>query len=92
MDNAHKLFLEYYDKLSDDIFVYDNTMQLITEDSDISYYELRMLFTLLFKYTTDKDTKKILANVLKVLTSLEIRNKPVPTIKKLKSNSKPIFR
>jgi hypothetical protein len=60
-------------------------------EGDLTYYELRKFITLLFRTVKNADTKKILADILKALAVLEIKNMPVPTIKKLKSISPKIF-
>lgn len=65
--------------------------EIISEDSDLTYYELRRFLTLLFRKIKDKDTKKIFGEVLKALTVLELQRIPVPTVKKLKSVSPLIF-
>ena len=60
-------------------------------ESDLTYYELRRFLTLVYRTVNDKDTKDVLANILKALAVLELRRMPVPTIKKLKSTSPKIF-
>lgn len=69
---------------------YNISEQLLTE-SDLTYYSLRKFITLLFRTVKNADTKGVLADILKALAVLEIKNKPVPTIKKLKSLSPKIF-
>jgi len=70
----------------------DETMdEILSEDSDLTYYELRRFLTLLFRKVHDKDTKKNLGEILKALAVLELQRVPVPTIKKLKSASPLIF-
>jgi len=64
---------------------------ILSEDSGLTYYELRRFVTLLYRNSKEKSTKEVLGDLLKVLTVLEIRKQPVPVIKKLKSNSPEIF-
>ena len=71
--------------------IYDGKVVLLNEASDLTYYELRRLITMLFKMSKDKDAKKVISEVLKNLTVLELKNKPVPTIQKLKTVSPKIF-
>lgn len=61
------------------------------ESSDITYYELRRLITIMYKMAKDKVTKNVLGDILKILTVLELKKQPVPTIQKLKSHSPKIF-
>lgn len=60
---------------------------LITEakGSGYSYYELRVLLTMLFKYATDSSTKQILKNLIKTTTKLEMLNIPMPVLPKIGS-------
>ena len=67
------------------------TSRILNEDSALTYYELRQFITLLYKTISDKDTKSVLGEILKSLTVMELRKLPVPTIKKLKSQSPKIF-
>jgi uncharacterized FlaG/YvyC family protein len=60
-------------------------------ESDLTYYELRRFLTLIYRTVKDKDTKDVIANILKALAVLELKRMPVPTIKKLKSTSPKIF-
>lgn len=57
----------------------------------VTYYNLRQFLTLLHKNSNDSDLNKLIVNLLKVLAKLEIRNMPIPTIKKLSSVSPEIF-
>ena len=57
----------------------------------VTYYNLRQFITLMINYTNDSDLRKLLKEVLIVLAKMEILNKPVPTIKKLKNVSPDIF-
>ena len=78
-------------KLNELILLKKSDKWLLLESDGLTYYELRQFLTLLYKNIKDKPTKEILANVLKILTVMEIRKLPVPTIKKLKSASPKIF-
>ena len=64
---------------------------VILESSDVTYYELRRLITVIYRTVKEKETKTVLADILKALTVMEIQQKPVPTIKKLKSISPKVF-
>lgn len=59
---------------------------LITEAKrGYSYYELRVLLTMLFKYATDPQTKVVLKNLIKTTTRLEMLNIPMPVLPKIGS-------
>jgi hypothetical protein len=60
-------------------------------NESVTYYQLRSFLTLLYKTSNDSDYKKMIMESLKILSILEVREKPIPTIKKLKSNSPEIF-
>lgn len=62
---------------------------LLTEG--LTYYELRRFVTLIYKMAKEKETKAVLAELLKILAVLEIKKLPVPTIQKLKAASPQIF-
>ena len=57
----------------------------------ITYYNLRQFITLMHRTTSDTALKGLFLELLKVLAKLEVVNKPVPAIKKLKSISPEIF-
>jgi hypothetical protein len=65
--------------------------KIINESSDVTYYELRKLMTMLFKTVKGKDTKNAVGEILKALTVMELKQRPVPTINKLKSTSPKVF-
>ena len=69
----------------------EHVEEFVLTEGSTTYYELRKFITLLFKTVKEPITKKILADILKALTVLEIKNMPVPTIKKLKAVSPKIF-
>jgi hypothetical protein len=62
---------------------------LLTEG--VTYYNLRQFLTLMYRSTSDSSLKGSLLEILKVLARLEVLNRPVPTIKKLTTNSPEIF-
>jgi hypothetical protein len=68
-----------------------NTTDVLTESSDLTYYELRKFVTVLLKNVRGKDTKKILSDLLNTVSRMEIIKVPIPTIKKQKSISPKIF-
>ena len=85
------MFNDIYDhfKLLNELYYSDNCLLL---ENDLTYYELRKFVTSLFRNVKEIETKKVLADILKALAVLEIKNKPVPTIKKLKATSPKIFK
>ena len=62
----------------------------LMEENDITYYQLRLLFTRIYQQSQG-ETKKILSDILKIVTKMSIMNKPLPTIKKLSNNSAKVF-
>ena len=64
----------------------------LNEDSDITYYELRKLFAVLEKQTKDPVSRRVIMDILTILTKLEVRNVPIPLIKKSLSKSKKVFK
>jgi hypothetical protein len=78
-----KLFLELNVKL--------DSVKVPLFESDLTYYELRKFLTIMFKNIRDTDTKKILGEILKILTVMELKKQTVPTVKKLRSTSPNIF-
>lgn len=72
-----KYYLSTYTDMSYDSYI-------ITEAKrDYSYYELRVLLTMLFKYSADSATKEVLKNLLKTATRLEMMNVPLPILPKI---------
>jgi hypothetical protein len=63
---------------------------MLTE-SGVTYYDLRRFLTLLTRNNKDESVKKMLTSVIKTLASLEVKNKPVPLIPRLKSISPELF-
>lgn len=82
--------LNLFEKLNDVIEIEEDE-RLVVEESNVTFYELRNLMTLLFKNAKDKTTQTVCADILKMLTIMELRNKPVPTIQKLKTSSPKVF-
>ena len=80
--------LNLFEKLNDCIELQE---KVITEESDVTYYELRKLVTMLYKTTKKAESKTVLGDILKSLTVMELQKKPVPTIQKLKSKSPKVF-
>jgi len=83
-------FIKLLRKL-EEVFDEQVNEQLINESSDVTYYELRKLMTMLFKTVKRKETKNVIGEILKALTMMELKQKPVPTINKLKSTSPKVF-
>jgi len=75
----------------EECFDEDIPEKILLEESDLTYYELRKLVTVLFKQVKSKDTKDVLSDILKTLTVMELKTKPVPTVQKLKSTSPKVF-
>jgi hypothetical protein len=69
----------------------NNKQSQSKEVSNVTFYEIRSLITHIAKDVSRKDTKAILDDILKTLERLEVSNKPVPTIAKLKTTSKSIL-
>ncbi len=63
----------------------------INESTGITYYELRQLLTLFIKNTHDSQTKKVITELIKIIYIMELKDKPVPNIRKLKNISPQIF-
>jgi len=91
--------MKLHEKYLNDIF---NTFQMVnerievnqrilTEDSELTYHELRGFTALLLRTVSDKGTKTMLNDILFALGKLEVMNKATPTIKKLKSKSPKVF-
>lgn len=85
---------ERINELCEEIFtekfeIEDQGLALLEEG--VTYYNLRQFVTLMINFTNDNDTKKNLKEILIILTKMEILNKPIPSIKKLKSASPEIF-
>jgi hypothetical protein len=83
-------FIKLLRKL-EEVFDEQVNEQLFCEESDVTYYELRKLMTMLFKTVKGKETKNVIGEILKALTMMELKQKPVPTINKLKSTSPKVF-
>jgi hypothetical protein len=77
----------YLEKQSD----LDDIWMLSEANNKLTYYELRQFLTLLLKNANKIETKYMLDDLLKILGKLEILNKPVPTIAKIKTISPNIF-
>lgn len=63
----------------------------LLESSNLTYYELRRFISILLKVSKDPYTIRVLNNINKCLTALEIRKVSVPTVKRISSKSKRIF-
>ena len=85
MDSVENLFIKL------DNCITQNDIVRMSINESLSYYELRKFVTLLYRTVKDSSTKSVIADILKALAVLEIKNKPIPTIKKLKSISPKIF-
>lgn len=65
--------------------------RVLSENSDLTYHELRAFVTLLMKTIKDKNTKSVLSDILMALGKLEVLNRPAPTVRKMKGVSPKIF-
>lgn len=74
-----------------DILLSNINIPLYEEEKGVTYYELRVFLTMLYRQINDETTKKVLGNILKTLAVMEIRKIPIPTVKKLKGSSPIIF-
>jgi hypothetical protein len=69
------------------------SLQLVSENNGgLTYYELRQFLTILLKQTSNSEVKKIVSNILKTVSKLEIMKVPVPALRKQKSISPKIFK
>ena len=64
----------------------------LKEESNITYYELRKLFAVLEKQTQDPVVLKVLKDISRILAKLEVRNVPIPTLKKSLARSRQVFK
>lgn len=72
--------------------IFEN-LQLVNEaEGGLTYYELRQFLAVLLRQTKSPDVRRIIDNVLKTVSKLEIMKVPVPAIKKQKSISPSIFK
>jgi len=71
--------------------VLEEGLMISEASSGLTYYEMRSFLALLLKNTRQNDTKNVLDDLLKTLGKLEMMNKPVPVIRKIKSVSPSIF-
>ena len=74
-------------------FVPQLTTKLINEDSSggLTYYELRQFLAVLLQQSSSSDTKKLLDDLLKTVSKLEIMHVATPNIRRQKSVSPKIF-
>ncbi len=85
-------FIEQLDlNLSDVILSVSSNIQM-NESSDITFYELRKLLTILKRTVKDVPTKNVLESLLQAMTYLEIRNVPIPTLLRQLENSSKVFK
>ena len=68
------------------------SLQLVNEQAGLTYYELRQFLTILLKQSGNSEVKRLIDNLLKTISKLEIMRVPVPAIKKQKSISPKIFK
>jgi hypothetical protein len=61
-------------------------------DNGLTYYELRQFLAILLRNLAGSDTKKVVDDLLKTVSKLEIMRVPVPVIKKQKTVSPVIFK
>lgn len=64
---------------------------LEADGNGLTYYELRQFLTVLLKTVSSTDTKRVLDDLLKTVSKLEIMNVPVPVVKKQKTISPTVF-
>lgn len=90
----HKYLLDYLNKFTNNILKNEsnlfNKIQL-NESSNLTYYELRKFISMLLKHSKKETTKEVLSEILKILGIMEIREMPVPMIKKQSKKSKKIW-
>ena len=58
--------------------------------NELKFFHLRTLFSAMAKRASG-ETKKILVELLKVITIMEIRKAPVPTVKKQSAHSSSVW-
>lgn len=81
--------LNRFHELSENLPTYTG---IFTEaDGGLTYYELRQFMAMLLKQSRNADTKKVVDDLYKTITKLEIMNITIPTIKKQKSLSPKVF-
>jgi len=91
MENFSETSIMCYLKYIDSHLDYVPIKKPLLEDTGITYYELRQLMTIFYKSTNDTTTKKVISELLKILSIRELRKLPIPPIKKLKNISPNIF-
>lgn len=64
---------------------------LEADGNGLTYYELRQFIAILLRSVSGVDTKKVLDDLLKTVSKLEIMRVPVPVIKKQKTISPTVF-
>lgn len=64
----------------------------LCESSDLTYYELRKLLTILLKINKDPILVRVLNSLLQSLVALEVKNVSIPTVKRITKSSKKIFK
>lgn len=69
---------------------YKDLGKQLNESSNLTYHELRTLLTIIARNTKDSATKRVLTEILYVLGALEVKNVPVPTMRRY-SGSKKVF-
>lgn len=64
----------------------------LCEESNLTYYELRKLLTILIKINKDPVLIRVLNSLLQSLSALEVKNVSIPTVKRITKSSKKIFK
>ena len=58
------------------------SLQLVNEQAGLTYYELRQFLTILLKQSGNSEVKRLIDNILKTVSKLEIMKVPVPNLLK----------
>ena len=71
-----------------------DTTDIVLEEGGggLTYYELRQFLAILLRNVAAQETKKVVDDLMKTVSKLEIMRVPVPVIKKQKSNSPVVFK
>jgi len=92
-----KLYIKYQNDIVDKFRTFNEKIrstkcELVTESSDVTYYELRQFVTLLMSTVNQRDSRSVLNDILLGIGKLEVLGKPTPSIRKLKGVSPKVFK
>lgn len=87
MDCSFKEFYNRLEKINSEA-----TLQELCESSDLTYYELRKFLQILSRVNKDPATLRVINSLIQTLSTLELRNVSIPTVKRLSKKSKKIFK